>query len=76
MELNEIKKLLYKTKPDAELINIRSGIAYYQTHMSIKKDDGHEYNETIRHEVPISDMGTADFYPVMPARLLIRWIKL
>ena len=58
MKKNELKKALYKTKPKAKLIYIRNGNAYYLAEI----DDN-----TIRFEVPIDDMGDADFLPTMDA---------
>jgi hypothetical protein len=70
MELNDIKKELYKQKPWAYFSYIREGIAYYYT--NINQADV----PTINFEIPVSDMGNADFEAVMSAQLLIRWIKL
>jgi hypothetical protein len=66
MKTNEIKKALYREKPEAELIYISHGKAVY--HSSI--NDGVQ----IKFEIPVEDMGTTSFYPVMDAKLLIRWI--
>jgi hypothetical protein len=69
MEKNEIKKALYKQNPRAEFKFIRKGVAYY---MTIIEND-HEPVE-IRFEVPVTDMGDADFEYMMDAKFLIRWI--
>ncbi len=66
-QLNEIKKALYKEKPQATLRTIKSGIAYYQTWFEGSQD-------SIKFEIPIIDMGDVNFFPDMPAHLLIRWI--
>lgn len=66
MELNEIKKILYKEKPVASFSHIRKGSAYYSTTLI----DGTQ----IRFEIPVIDMGDADFNYNMDAKLLIRWI--
>lgn len=66
MERNEIIKALYKEKPKAILIWIRIGVAYYEAALL--------NGEMIRFEVPVSDMGTADWYPEMEAKHLVRWI--
>lgn len=65
MEKNDIKKALYKQNPTATLTFIRKGTAYYETQI----EEG-----TIRFEVPVSDMGDADFGVNIEAKLLIRWI--
>jgi len=66
MDLNEIKKTLYKEKPFATFSHIRKGSAFYSTKLEI--------GEIITFEIPIIDMGDADFFPIMDAKLLIRWI--
>lgn len=66
MEKNEIKKVLYKENPKAKMIHIRGGNAYYTCETSIG---------TIVFEVPVSDMGDADFYPEMDGKFLIRWVN-
>ena len=65
MEKNEIKKLLYIHKPIAKIMYIRKGHVYYK---SIVNDI------EIMFDVPIEDMGDADFYPEMDGKLLNRWI--
>lgn len=70
MEKNEIKKALYKQNPRAELKYLRKGNAYYVT---IIQNDNFEPIE-IRFEIPVTDMGDADFECMMDAKLLIRWI--
>lgn len=70
MEKNEIKKLLYKQNPKAHFTHIRKGNAYYSSVVS--EDNGQ--NLFIRFEVPIIDMGDADFLVEMEGKFLIRWI--
>lgn len=67
MTTTEIKKALYRQKPEARLLMIRLGVAYYET--------GLEDGTVVYFEIPVSDMGDADFFPVMDAKLLNRWIK-
>jgi|TARA_R110000824_G_scaffold106610_10_gene252065 hypothetical protein len=62
----EIKKALYKQKPMANLTMIRIGVAYYTTML-----DG---GAIVSFEIPISDMGSTDFFPTMEGKLLNRWI--
>lgn len=66
MELNEIKKALYKDNPQAQLISIQKGSAYYSCIVGI--------SDYIMFEVPIADMGDAAFYSKMDSKLLIRYI--
>lgn len=70
MEKNEIKKELYKKKPMATLEFIRKGVAYYFTVL----DENGIDSEYVRFEVPVNDMGDADFFPHMEAKLLIRYL--
>lgn len=69
MELNEIKKLLYKENPHAVLKHIRKGVAYYSAHIS-------SVDKIVQFEVPVNDMGDADFLSSMDSKLLIRWITI
>jgi hypothetical protein len=70
MEKNEIKKLLYKQNPKANFLYIRKGNAYYDSTI----EDVDHGTVFIKFEVPILDMGDADFYSQMEAKYLIRWI--
>ncbi len=67
MELNEIKKILYKQNPKAVLHFIKGGVAYSSTSISDE--------ENITFNVPVNDMGDAPFYKEMEAKHLIRWIS-
>jgi hypothetical protein len=74
MNLTEIKKELYKQKPTAELLYIRKGVVYYDAKIKIEEEPIIKY-KTIFFEVPVSDMGDADFTPTMDAKLLNRWLS-
>lgn len=65
MTNTEIKKELYKQKPDATLRYIRTGVAYYYADLE---------QQRVYFEVPVNDMGEADFTWNMDAKLLIRWL--
>ena len=65
MTLTEIKKEILKQKPQARLSYIRKGSAYYYADLSEKR---------VHFEIPVSDMGDADFGATMEAKLLNRWI--
>jgi hypothetical protein len=67
MEKNEIKKALYKENPHAVLKCIRKGVAYYSSHIL-------STDYIVQFEVPVDDMGDADFFPNLDGKLLIRWI--
>lgn len=79
MTTNEIKKLLYKRNPLANLQYIRKGKAYYMAGFQIDENDNTLpiKMQYVYFEVPVADlaeMGDADFYPAMLAKLLIRWL--
>jgi hypothetical protein len=69
MELNEIKKALYKENPHAVLKMVRRGVAYYSAHL-VSND------LVVQFQVPVEDMGDADFLSSMDSKLLIRWITI
>jgi hypothetical protein len=62
----EIKKALYKEKPDAYFKFIRMGNAYYNTVLV--------HGDIINFYIPVDEMGNTDFLPKMDAKLLQRWI--
>ena len=70
MEKNEIKKALYKQNPKAEFKFIRKGVSYYSAIIESESEP-----VEIRFEVPVSDMGDADFEYLMNSKYLIRWIS-
>ena len=75
MEKNEIKKLLYKQNPKANLDYIRKGIAYYWTVISTEKtEEKLSESRQVFFEIPINDMGDADFLSQMDSKHLNRWI--
>lgn len=65
MERNEVVKMVYKNKPTATLMYIRKGKAFYKA--SIEQND-------ILFEVPVDDMGEADFTNEMESQFLLRWV--
>ena len=70
---NILKKAIYKANPKAKLDYIRIGNAYYSVdlHNLVNEEDK---NVIARFCVPITDMGSTDFYPVMQAKFLLRWL--
>ena len=71
MEKNDIKKALYKQKPMAKLEFIRVGVAYYST--IVINEEGEDFK--VSFQVPVDDMGDADYFPEMDAKLLNRYIS-
>lgn len=71
--MNEIKKELYRIKPMAFFQRMNREFVHYQTKflpMNVLPAE----EMTINFQIPISDIGEAEFGEVMPAQLLIRWI--
>lgn len=67
MELNEIKKSLYRENPVAELDVIRDGYVHYSTSIN----DG---STVILFKIPMEETKGADFFNEMESKHLIRWI--
>lgn len=65
MEKNKIKKALYKEKPEANFMFIRKKFAYYYADLN---------DIRVHFQVPVDDMGDADFGFRMEAKHMIRWI--
>lgn len=65
MTATEIKKEIYKSKPEAYLKYIRKGSAFYYAELNEKR---------IYFDIPVNDMGDAEFKTTMDAKLLIRWL--
>ena len=70
MELNEIKKCLYKQNPEAKFRFIRKGVAYYSCVITKESMS----SQQVSFEIPVNDMGDADFLNQMDSKLLIRWL--
>ncbi len=66
MTKTEIKKALYKEKPEARLLHINENGAHYETSL----EDG----SVIYFIVPTSEMGITPFYSTMDAKSLNRWL--
>ena len=66
MTKNEIKKDLYKQNPKALFKYIRKNVAFYETKL--------ENGSDVLFEIPVVDMGDADFFQEMEGKYLIRWI--
>ena len=70
MITTDIKKALYKQKPTAVLKFIRVGVAYYET--TIRDEEG--LKVMVEFQVPVVDMGDADYFVEMEGKLLNRYI--
>lgn len=68
MELNDIKKALYKENSFAKLQFICDNKATYRANL--------ENGEIIFFYVPVSEMGSTRFYPQIEAKYLIRWLSI
>ena len=76
MTKNEIKKSLYKQNPKVNFDYIRKGIAYYKTFITTENTEEEKSDiYQVFFEIPIIDMGDADFSQEMEGKYLIRWIS-
>jgi len=75
MEINEIKKALYKQNPQAKFLLIKDGVVTYDTTIEIKNDNKPIPSfKTLLFKIPVTDMGEAEFLREMNAKYLIRWL--
>lgn len=65
MELNELKKKLYKEQPIAKLYEVRRDGIVYTTYFG---------EDTVTFLVPLDEVGDVIWERDMPAKLLIRYI--
>jgi hypothetical protein len=68
MEINDIKKALYKQKPIAKLIVRKNGVANYDA-VIIEQEEPILKYKRVFFDVPESDMGDAKFTEEMDAKL-------
>jgi hypothetical protein len=74
MELNDLKKLLYRNSVQAELIQVnKSGIVY---HSNFYEDKESIHEISVSFVVPLNDIGDAHFHTTMYAKHLIRYIDI
>lgn len=66
MDNNELKKLLYKENPPAHLQRIKKGSVHYVAFLKNGK--------SVDFNIPVIDMGDAEFLKTMHSKSLIRWI--
>lgn len=76
MELNEIKKLLYREKPKARFERVDKDGVHYSLGLVFEHIEVPELKRAIPvfFLVPLSDIGDAQFLYEIPAQLLIRYI--
>lgn len=65
MDKNEIKKALYKEKPEANFISATKDGLIYRTMVG---------GEGVTFLIPLNDMSSAIFTRIVEAHLMIRWI--
>lgn len=66
MELNDIKKALYRGEYDARIINVRKDGILYETY--------DKEGNTFSFLVPLNELGEVIWERLMPAKLLIRYL--
>ena len=74
MELNEIKKALYKQNPTAIISKITKSGLLYDTSVQTGGYAPFETWEEVSFLIPLEEIGDAVFRTGMEAKLLIRWI--
>lgn len=67
MELNDLKKLFYKTGQTARLMSVRKDGIIYQTVIKGGK--------IVSFTVPLNEIGETIWEELIPAKLLIRYIN-
>lgn len=67
MDINELKKVLYKEKPVAQLLSIKKGFINYDAEIEFGA-------APVFFRIPIADIGDAEFLPEMPSQSLIRYL--
>jgi hypothetical protein len=76
MELNDIKKEIYKQQPSAYLESINKDGIHYMTQVlapGSENDESAEYIDVF-FAIPFNDLGDAVFVERVAANHLIRWI--
>jgi len=66
-DVNEIKKWLYRNKPEAKIVYVKKNEILFNC----------EYSDSLEglfFAVPLDDIQDAIFYNSMPAQQLIRWL--
>lgn len=66
-ERDEIKKALYKSKPEAWLLYIKKNGIHYRTFLD-------KTQKWIFFKVPLDDLGEGEWLTSMPAQLLLRYL--
>jgi hypothetical protein len=83
LELNEIKKALYKQNVDAHFISARKDGLLYQASLITpipqldiweERKDREVEIHIISFQIPLNEMGETVFERTIPAKLLIRYI--
>ena len=75
LNINDIKKALYKQKPIAEFNCVVGKTIYYKTKIyTTKRDDAIPVTFNIDFAIPIDEIGDTVFYKEMDGKLLNRYI--
>jgi hypothetical protein len=74
MQINEIKKLLYKEKPSCKFISANKAGLHYRTRaIEVRKEVTTTYL-TFDFLIPFNEVGDATFGQYMESHLLIRYL--
>lgn len=78
MEINEIKKSLYREKPVANIEQIKKDGIFYSCKFNVVVETLESRKRVVNMDVffcvPLDDIGEAIFLNEMPAQLLIRYL--
>jgi hypothetical protein len=74
MELNEIKKRLYKSKPKASFVKATKSGLMYVVSLSGSEDGTMGAWINVYFLIPLLEIGEATFEPLVESQLLIRYM--
>lgn len=66
-ERDEVKKIIYRVKPEATLLYIKTNGIHYRAQLEFPP-------RWVFFKVPLEDLGEAEWLATMPAQLLLRYL--
>lgn len=75
MTKDQIKKALYREKPEAKLLYIKKNGIHYRTFINVMVSENiTEETASVFFKVPLEDLGDAEWLASMPSQLLLRYL--
>lgn len=75
MNTNELKKLVYRQKPEAEVLHIQDEtVTYIAWVRATGSNSNIKYNQPVTFNIPVEEIGSTRFKGKMDAKLLLRWL--